>query len=136
MIDFKNNIPLPSSYQYIGCILVAVTSLLVILLYFNRDINKLKHEPSVNTPGDVIQHACVLAKEEKSYLQYLKKLDKHISINFPPHCRTIDFYLACKEDNSINEISSNELENEAEKVDDSLHSVDIAVDDSTNLASS
>jgi len=36
-----------------------------------------------------------LASSNISFLQYLKDLDRNMN-PFPAHCRTIDFFLACK----------------------------------------
>lgn len=91
---FKDILPL--GYQYIGCLLVAVTSIIFILLYMNKTQDKNALGESSGCKMNASHHACILAKETFSYLGYLKKLDQHSSVTFPFHCRTIDFYLACK----------------------------------------
>lgn len=89
--------PLP--FEYVGCLIFAVTSIVVLCFYFYKTGNT-----SQTTTDDVVQElsehmvlelACKMAKSEDSFLQYLKDLDGN-SHTFPAHCRTIDFFLACR----------------------------------------
>lgn len=84
---------LPIKYPYIGCILVAVISLLVILLFILNKENQLQGTNFQLDSENASRHACTLAGDSNSFLSYLKKLDKHSIVTFPHHCRTIDFYL-------------------------------------------
>jgi len=90
---------------YIGCFLFALTSVMFIVFYFCDLRGKPDHKTRFDRDDDddddrqsVVQQACLLAKENTSFLSYLKSLDTDASReSFPTHCRTIDFYLACKD---------------------------------------
>ena len=88
---------LPIGVVHIGCFLVAVTSLLVIILYLHKDDarNQRGDVPPYSTEN-AAHHACNLAKNTTTFLGYLKRLDEHSTVTFPVHCRQIDFYLACR----------------------------------------
>jgi len=88
------------------------------------DDNRGKSEPDFPLMNPT-QHACSLAEQNTSYLEYLKRLDKHTSVKFPFHCRTIDFYLACKESKEAKEDKDaygSEESNEAKESEESNES--------------
>ena len=96
---------LPVGYQYIGCFIVTITSLLVVIIYLQINADKATGEkegsqqPSAST---ILKHAHDLAQRNDSFLSYLKQMDGHSQWQFPVHCRTIDFYLACRSTDNDN----------------------------------
>lgn len=113
--------------SYIGCFLFAVTSIVATVWYLcyhhrhhkndsnkqddndrekkddktnNRNDNQDKDIESTIKSVNPVELSCKLAQDETSFLSYLRKLDQQTlkGIYIPRHCRTIDFYLSCKDD--------------------------------------
>ena len=63
------------------------------------DGGKAKEEPDPSVPPPTPEaYACEMAGKKTSFLGYLRALDKEVGLECPPHCRSVDFYLACRED--------------------------------------
>ena len=108
-------IPIPEG-QYVGCVIFALTSLVATVVYIYVHCNAKRRtgctdDDVCNTDPDTtpIMKAQKLATETDSFLTYLRKLDKNNSVAttetattiIPPHCRSIDFYLACRESKMV-----------------------------------
>jgi hypothetical protein len=106
---FSNPIVLSCEHHYLGCIIFALTSLVAVLfyIYYNNE-NHVEYCTNDNTSIVPIKEASNFAIETNSFLAYLRKLDKN-EISFPNHCRTIDFYLACRNPEKI-EMESAQLD--------------------------
>lgn len=98
MINLHSVLAMARNVRLMGCVLVTITSIMIIFFYI--EMNKNSKKPSDTTScfseENSLHHIELLAKDTPTYLKFLKILDKHTNISFPPHCRTIDFYLACR----------------------------------------
>ena len=110
--------------QYLGCFIFALTSLVATILYFYVNCKKETYESEesdiyMQTP---IEQAHSYATETESFVSYLRKLDK-MKTQPPQHCRSIDFYLACRssETPTLSEsLIGTEEEEEAEKNNETM----------------
>lgn len=86
------------NYQYVGCFVVTLTTMLLMFFVINRITLYEELQIIENAPQSLPDIALAYALESTSFLSYLKMLDSQKGLSFPPHCRTIEFFLACKKD--------------------------------------